>query len=168
MKEISAFNYTPLTEAHAEAWLTLRREGARDFPLGFLTTEEEVAEIDAARAQEILRFGQMRGVFSARTLVGFCGFRRFRPSRIMHRAEVGPFFVTAALHGSGAAQCLMAGVVAEAEDLGVARIELYVDAVNARAISFYQRAGFDHMATLEDMVRVAGRPRTEWFMVKTL
>ena len=162
------FAYKTLTEDDAEAWRALRIEGARDFPLGFLVTLEETERNSVERCAEILRFGALRGVFAADTLVGFCGYRPQRLSRARHRGEIGPFFVTAAFQGTGAAQALMDGVLREARDGGLERIELYVDSENARALAFYARQGFARVATFHDTVRIDGVPRHDHFMTLAL
>ncbi|MEL7262352.1 MAG: GNAT family N-acetyltransferase [Pseudomonadota bacterium] len=162
------FTYTTLTPAHAEAWRALRLEGARDFPLGFLVSAREAEALTVERCAEILKFGALRGVLDAGRLIGFCGYRPQRFERTRHRAEIGPFFVTAAAHGTGAAQVLMDGILAEARADDVARMELTVDAENARAIAFYTRNGFQRIATLEDNVRLDGVSRTDLWMVLRL
>ncbi|MEL6889628.1 MAG: GNAT family N-acetyltransferase, partial [Pseudomonadota bacterium] len=158
------FGYKTLTQDDAEAWRTLRIEGARDFPLGFLVTFEEAQAATVERCADILGFGALRGVFADDTLVGFCGYRPQQPMRTRHRAEIGPFFVTRAFQGTGAAQALMDGVVAEARASGLERLELYVDGENVRAEAFYARQGFERMATLYDTVRIDGVPRHDHFM----
>ena len=162
------FAYTILTPEHARDWRALRLEGARDFPLGFLVTVEETEADSVERCADILRFGALRGVFADDMLVGFCGYRPQRLTRTRHRGEIGPFFVTRAFQGTGAAQALMDGVVAEARAGGLERLELYVDSENARALAFYARQGFARVATFHDSVRIDGTPRHDHFMTLAL
>jgi GNAT superfamily N-acetyltransferase len=68
-----------------------------------------------------------------------CGLRREILRRIRHRAEVGPFFVTKVHQAKGAAQALMQGVIDEARACGIEQLELYVDAQNVRAWTFYEK-----------------------------
>lgn len=142
MSGANGVKYHKLGAAHGDAWLRLFVAGTRDFPLGFLMTAAEAAALTPERAQDICASGGLRGLFHDEQLIGFCGFRRFQPARIRHRAEIGPFFITAAHHGAGAAQSLMAGVVAEAQAEGVRQLELTVSPLNLRAIRFYERQGF--------------------------
>lgn len=161
-------DYSVLTPDHAAAWRALRLEGARAFPLGFLVTAEEAERLTVARCAEILGFGGLRGVHGGDGLLGFCGYRPQRLDRTRHRAEIGPFYVTPTAQGTGAADTLIAGVIAEARQDGVSRLELYVDAENSRAIAFYARHGFTHMATLHDHTRIDGVPRDDHVMVRSL
>ena len=157
------FSYKTLTSEHADAWQMLRLEGARDFPMGFLVTVEETAVTPPERCRQILDFGTTRGVFEGARLVGFCGFRPERLERTRHRAEIGPFFVTKDLQGHGAAQVLMQGVLNEAKEGGIEQLELFVDSENHRAIAFYERQGFERVATHPDGVRIEGQPRNDYF-----
>ncbi|MEO1313484.1 MAG: GNAT family N-acetyltransferase [Pseudomonadota bacterium] len=152
-----AFSYRVLTPENAAAWHALLLEGTRDFPIGFLLSHEEAVATSAARQREILEAGTLRGVFGGAEMVGFCGFRRQAMARTRHRAEVGPFFVTAAHQGRGLARAMMDGVCAEARAVGVVQLELQVDVDNARAIAFYKRYGFERMGTLKDSVLIEGQ-----------
>lgn len=157
------FNYRTLASEHAQQWQTLRLEGARDFPLGFLITVEEAAATPIERCREILDSGTSRGVFEAGKLVGFCGYRSQRLERTRHRAEIGPFFVASDYQGSGAAQVLMQGVINEARESGIEQLELFVDSENDRAIAFYERQGFERIAIHPDGVRIDGISRDAHF-----
>lgn len=157
------FHYRILTSDHAERWQELRLESARNFPLGCLETPEETVATSSERCREILDGGGVRGVFVDDNLVGFCGYRPGRLTRTQHRGEIGPFFITQNHHGMGAADALMRGVVAEATKNGLAQLELSVDTQNLRAVSFYNKHGFEHMATQTDAVRIEGQSRNEHF-----
>ncbi|MGZ2259991.1 GNAT family N-acetyltransferase [Roseobacter sp. A03A-229] len=128
-------------------------------------TFEEVSATSLARCREILGYGGMRGVFADGFLGGFCGYRPQRLERTRHRCEIGPFFVTYDLQGSGAATAMMIGVVEEAKTAGVSQIELFVDTENPRAIAFYERHGFHRITTFKDSVRIDGQSRSDHFMV---
>jgi len=158
-----AFSYTKLTSEHADTWQMLRLEEARDFPMGFLVTEAETIATSVESCREILDFGTLRGVFDDAKLVGFCGFRRERHERTLYSAEIGPFFVTKDYQGAGAAQVLMQGIVKEARDSGIEQLELFVDTENDRAIAFYERQGFEWVATHPDGVLIEGEPRDDHF-----
>lgn len=160
----STFTYRVLTPEDAKAWRDLRIEGTRDFPLGFLITLDEAKAADIDRCGAILRSGALRGVFLGTYMVGFCGIRLSPLARIRHRAELGPFFVRTDHQGGGAADALMSGVISEARRLRLARLELYVDTENLRAIAFYRRHGFDLVATHPDSVRINGQSRDDHFL----
>ncbi len=162
------FNYRVLMPEHAKAWQELRIEGARDFPLGFLVTVEETNATSHERCCEILGQQGTRGVFDDEKLAGFCGYRPQKLARIQHRAEIGPFFVTRSYQGSAAAKLLMAGVIEEAKSDGIAQLELFVDTENHRAVAFYDRQGFERVATHRDGVRIDGKSRNDFFMTLRL
>ncbi|MEM9787839.1 MAG: GNAT family N-acetyltransferase [Pseudomonadota bacterium] len=157
------FTYRILTQDDAAPWQALRLEGARDFPMGFLVTVAETAAISPDRCAAILEAGNTRGVFDGETLIGFCGYRPERLERTRHRAEIGPFFVSAAYHGTGAAKALMQGIIDEAKTAQLAQLELFVDTENHRAIAFYERLGFVRIATHYDGVRINGQSRDDHF-----
>lgn len=98
----------------------------------------------------------MRGVFADWRLVGFCGVRGFQRQRTRHRRVLGPFFVTEKMQGSGAAQCMMAGVIAEARVAGITQLELYVDTLNHRAIRFYENHGFERCGLHPNEMQIDG------------
>lgn len=162
------FEYRSLSTEDAEAWLALRIEGAKAYPLGFLVTPEEAANISLEQARKIMGFGGSRGVFENQTLIGFCGYRPQTLSRTKHRAELGPFYITTKFHGSGAADALMNGVISEARQAEITQLELFADTENHRAIRFYIRHGFKVVATHPDGVRINGQPRDDHFCIKRL
>ncbi|MEP3640236.1 MAG: GNAT family N-acetyltransferase [Paracoccaceae bacterium] len=133
------YQYQTLGPEHAKRWHNMRLDGARQFPLGFLVTQDEVASVTLETTKKILSNGTVRAVFDGSDLVGFCGFRPQTLARIKHRAEIGPFFVDPDYQGKGAAGFLMDHVIAEARDLGLLQLELFVDTENGRAITFYER-----------------------------
>ncbi|WP_081455334.1 GNAT family N-acetyltransferase [Roseibium aggregatum] len=150
-----------LAPEDSEAWQKLRLEGARDFPSGFLVTYEETAAARRDHCRKILAGGSFRGVFTEENLVGLCGYRPQQLKRTQHRGVIGPFFVTRSYQGSGAAKVLMAGVIEEAKSNGLAQLELFVDTENLRAMAFYERQGFERVATHYDSVRVDGESRND-------
>lgn len=150
------FTVKRLTPEHAPDWLRLRIEGVQKFPEGFLLTVEEASSITRERAEELLAPGETRGLFHQGTLIGFCGCFRMKLQRISHRAEVGPFYVTPGYHGTKAASFLMSAIIEEARSDGIAQLELFVAAENARAIRFYEKSGFQKVGTHPDSVRVDG------------
>ncbi|MTI44147.1 ribosomal protein S18 acetylase RimI-like enzyme [Roseibium hamelinense] len=163
------FDYRRLYPDDWQDWQALRLEGARDFPMGFLVTPDEVEADPAEACRRILSFGNSRGVFAKSRLVGFCSYRPLKPLQIRHRAEIGPFFVSRSFQGSGAAQVLMTSVIREARASNeVEQLELFVDTENHRAIGFYEKNGFERIATHPDGVRIGGRSRDDHFYVLRL
>lgn len=162
------FAFHALDSTHVKPWMALRMEGVRDFPLAFFWTEQEAQVMTEQEASAFLESSVMRGVFLEGTLVGFCGVRGFHRARTKHRRVLGPFFVTAALQGQGAAQCLMGGVIAEARVAGITQLELYVDTQNARAIRFYESYGFERCGLHPNEMQIDGVPYDSYFYRLTL
>lgn len=155
-KGVFMFAYRSLTADIAPEWKDMFARGARDFPLGFVMTPDEVEALPIEKCQSLLDAGGLRGVFDRDIMIGFCGYQRFQPARTRHRGKIGPFFVTLEFHGSGAAQALMGGVIAEARASGVVQLELTVAGENRRAIAFYERQGFIRYGAHPDDVRMDG------------
>ncbi|MEP5761333.1 MAG: GNAT family N-acetyltransferase [Litoreibacter sp.] len=162
------FTYKTVTPDHAAAWRDLRIVGVRDFPLGFLITPDEAEQTSLSHCRDILKGGTIRGVYVEEQLVGFCGYRPQKLSRIRHRGEVGPFFVSQRFQGTGAAKVLMQSVMNEARNDGLAQLELFVDTENYRAIAFYERFGFAQIATYKDSLRLMGQSRDDHFYILRL
>ena len=95
--------------------------------------------------------------------MGFCGYRPELFERTRHRAQIGPFFVRSKYQGTGAAQCLMSGVIQEARAAKIVQLELFVDTENYRAIRFYEKYGFEWVATYPDGVRIGAQSRDDYF-----
>jgi len=166
------FTARPLDAHHTTAWQALRLQGVRDFPLGFLITETEALQTTPERAAIILDAGNIWGIFDTqkleKTLVGFCGYGPQKLERIKHRAEIGPFFVAAAHHGTGAATALMNAIIDSAQSTGLEQLELFVDTENHRAIRFYERMGFERIATHPNGVKIDGKPHDDHFYILSL
>ncbi|CAM4135102.1 GNAT family N-acetyltransferase [Palleronia rufa] len=148
---------------HAAPWLTLREEGARDFPLAFLFSEARARATSEKQARRILEKGSMHGVFDGEDLIGFCGLSRKRWKLTRHRATIGPVFVTRDRQGGGAAALLLDHVIRAARDNGVAQLELFVDTNNTRAIRFFESFGFERVALHPDRVRDGDTSRDSYF-----
>lgn len=168
MTDEGSYTYRTLTAEDGASWTALRRKGARDFPLGFLITVAEADAMTPERARSTLDARTTRGVFADASLVGYCGYRRETLVQTRHRAEIGPFFVVADHQGCGAAQVLMAGLIAEADAAGVEQLELFVDVANTRALAFYERQGFRAIAVHPDGVRIDGVSRDAHFCIRRI
>ncbi len=165
---MNSFTYRQLTADDAATWQDLRVAGVKNFPLGFMTSLKEALSTPLERCRNILQGGAFRGVFEQTQLIGFCGYHTHQMSRIKHRAELGPFFVSPTYQGTGAAQILMKGVAQEARRNGIAKLELYVDTQNPRAIAFYEAQGFHRIATHYDTIRIDGQSYNDYFYVLNL
>ncbi|MDA9207995.1 GNAT family N-acetyltransferase [Octadecabacter sp.] len=162
------YSFRLLAPDDAAQWRALRLRSIRDFPLGFLVTEEEASQVTIEQLVDRLKLGNDWGVFVGETLVGFCNCRRQNLSRTKHRGEIGPFFIDAVHHGTQAASLLMETIIADARSKGIEQLELYVDSKNHRAIRFYERMGFSHAATLPNAVKIDGHSHDDHFYIQRL
>lgn len=160
---MKGFSYGVVSERHVNEWRDLRIEGARSFPLGFIVTAQEMASASLDQLCATLSDGTIRGIFHMEKLVGYCGYRPQLLAQTKHRAEIGPFFIGQHYHGTGAAHAMMNGVINEARKDGIEQLELFVDTENDRAIAFYERFGFERIATHKDGVRIDGVSRDDHF-----
>ncbi|MGI3170322.1 N-acetyltransferase family protein [Pseudooceanicola sp. C21-150M6] len=165
---LSALTTRLLTSRDAAEWRKLRAEAVRLYPDAFLTTESEVmAESDTAVATR-LDGGGSYGLFHGEKLVGFARMGQSRLARTRHRGYIGGFYVRPDFQGTGAAQALMQGLIAACPDRGIWQLELFVNAVNHRAIRFYQALGFQKEGHLPNAVTGPEGPVDDWFMVMDL
>ncbi|GHF73783.1 GNAT family N-acetyltransferase [Seohaeicola zhoushanensis] len=149
-------------------WRRLRTEGLRLFPGAFLITlqEAEAAERDTDLAA-MARGGRF-GVFDGARAIGIGAIRCMGLSRIRHRAELGPFYVSPQAQGSGAARLLLDALLDHARAMGALQVELYVAGDNPRAIAFYERHGFARCGTVPRAVIMPEGPVDDLFYVRML
>ncbi len=164
----TTYSIRPLVPDDATQWRALRLRSIRDFPLGFLVTEDEAAQVTIEQLVVRLKLGNDWGVFVGETLIGFCNCRRQNLSRTKHRGEIGPFFIDAEHQGTQAASLLMETIIADARSKGIEQLELYVDSTNNRAIRFYERLGFTRAATLPNAVKIDGQSHDDHFYIQQL
>ncbi len=162
------YTITQLTPDHAAQWQAMRIASIRDFPLGFLVTEDEAAAVPLDQLADRFLLGNDWGIFVGTTLIGFCNCRRQTLIRTKHRAEIGPFFISAPYHGTGAATQLMTTTIDRVRADGIEQLELYVDSTNTRAIRFYERMGFTCAAILPNMVKINGQSHDDLFYILPL
>ncbi|WP_442754667.1 GNAT family N-acetyltransferase [Methylocystis sp. JAN1] len=131
-----------LDASDAEAFQRLRIEAFRLEPQAFRYAPEDEAAIGAAEAAARLERDFVLGVFAGRELSGAAGLTFFTGAKLRHKALLWGMYLRAADRGSGAADRLMAALLAHASG----RAELVTLTVidqNARAKRFYERWGFE-------------------------
>ena len=69
---------------------------------------------------------------------------------------IGPFYVTPSHQGSPAATLLMNALLEQAHETGIEQLELFVESQNHRAIRFYEKHGFKHVATHPNTTKING------------
>ncbi|MEX0350062.1 MAG: N-acetyltransferase family protein [Paracoccaceae bacterium] len=141
-----------LASADVGLWRTLRNEGARLYPEAFILSHEEaVAQPEDADAR-MLDQGGCFSAFDGAEPVGIAALQRQRFARCRHRGSIGPFYVTRAAQGGGAARALMNALIDDARAKGIWQLELSVAADNPRAIRFYEGCGFTRQGLLPNAV----------------
>lgn len=125
----------------ATAYQALRLHGLRTQPRQFRTTDEDEARVLPAAVAARLSRDFVIGLFDGKVLQGIGGLSGCEGSRLAHKAILGGMFLADALRGTGAADTLMAAILAEADRQYMVVI-LTAAADNGRAIALYERWGF--------------------------
>lgn len=128
----------------------------------------EAAAVPLDRVKAALDTGAWWGAFDGEQMIGFAGLHRQPWTRASHRAEIGPYYITPAAQGLGAAQALMEALIAEAHAVAITQLELHVAHDNPRAIAFYARFGFAQMGRLPRAVLLDGIGQDDLFLVCAL
>ncbi|WP_134012228.1 GNAT family N-acetyltransferase [Litoreibacter halocynthiae] len=157
-----------LTSADAEAFQALHIEGVTNYPTAFLRSLDEVRDTSPDEVARILDSGKIMGAFAGETLIGLAGLAQNGFASARHRAMIGPFYVSTASQGQGAAQALMDALAEKARQMGVLQLELYVWAKNPRAQRFYIRNGFEQVGRIPRSVIIDGEECDDLLMVRAL
>ncbi|GFE65535.1 GNAT family N-acetyltransferase [Litoreibacter roseus] len=149
-------------------WRDLRGEALRLYPKAFLTTYDDfMAEPDEALRARLAE-GNTLGLFNSDDLVGSAVFIRHSGARIQHRAEIVAFYVRPTHQGQGGAQMMIDALVDHANTSGILQLELQAAASNPRAISFYEKMGFQRFGTNPRIVLEDGVFEDDHFFVRFL
>lgn len=130
-----------LGPADAAAFKTLRLEGFALQPGEFRYAPEDEAEMPLAEVEARLARDFVVGAFCGGALVGVAGLQRCAGVKIRHKALLWGMYLRGEFRGSGAADAMMAALLAEARR-SVEIVTLTVISDNARALRFYRRWGF--------------------------
>ncbi|SFI51547.1 GNAT family N-acetyltransferase [Jannaschia pohangensis] len=159
----------PLDPGDAAAWFTLMCEGTQAHPEAFLLSFDEVAEMTPERVESALARGNTYGLFTDEgALIGHAGLHLWDLERLRHRADIGPFYLTASARGTGAAKVFLDALAEAAALAGVVWLDLWVDGENRRARAFYAREGFVEIGRRQDAIRVEGVSRDDVLMTRRL
>ncbi|MEM8578541.1 MAG: GNAT family N-acetyltransferase [Pseudomonadota bacterium] len=155
--------------ADAEAWRALRLDALRAYPSAFLTTYAEGAAASVADYAQRLEQENSFIVLDGSEAVGIAALipltQRFQT---VHRGEIGAVYIAASHQGRGAAGALMTAIEAQAGALGIWQLELFVEARNTRAQSFYAKCGYVQAGRLPNAVVTPDGPADDLFLVKDL
>lgn len=100
--------------------------------------------------------------------VGMMGLSCHRPRKMAHRATIVSVYLRKSLRGTGIAADLLATVSDYARGLGIAQLELAVNAENTVAVQFYRRHGFVELGRIPGGVLDGGREIDDIVMVRRL
>ena len=151
----------------AETWRTLRLEALRTYPRAYLSTHDEAAAIPLEDIAAGLDRGQTYGVFDAGEAVGMASLLPQHRTQTRHRGEIGGFYVRRDAQGRGAADLLLAALIAAGQEAGVWQLELHVAESNARAIAFYRRHGFAEAGRIPNATLAGGVPGTDLLLIRS-
>ncbi|MGR3435729.1 MAG: GNAT family N-acetyltransferase [Shimia sp.] len=158
--------YAVLGADDAAAWRAVRLDGLARFPTAFLTTHAEQAARPLDDTAAALARGFSRGVWEGDDLVAIGALLPVAKAACAHRAEVGAFYALPRVWGRGAADVLMAGIVADADAAGRWQLELFVAETNPRAVRFYERHGFRRRGVLPNATLTGDTYTTDLFMTR--
>ena len=108
----------------------------------------------AEREGQLLAYAQLRAAQAPACVLG------------AEAVELVRFYVDGAWHGQGLAHALMDDVLAATAARGAATVWLSVWQVNARAVAFYHRRGFQIVG--EQTFHVGDDPQTDWVMARSI
>jgi len=124
----------------------LRLEGLRESPTAFSASYEDECNSDPARVAERISSDSRRGIlgaFAGDEVVGIAGFQREGGRKLEHKAFIWGMYVTPRWRRRGIGRQLVERVLSHAaEQPGLRRVNLGVNASNAAAIGLYEAVGF--------------------------
>jgi len=156
-----------MTAAEAAVWRVLRLEALTRYPDAFLTNLAEAQELPNETIAQRLAGGLTFGVFSGTDCMGIGTLQPHARVQCRHRADIVAFFIRPAVHGKGAGDALLAGLLDHAETLGCWQTELHVADSNTHAIALYERHGFRQAGCIPNTVILEGRKLNDLIMVCT-
>ncbi|MEO0938297.1 MAG: GNAT family N-acetyltransferase [Pseudomonadota bacterium] len=153
----------------AAAWRALRIEALTHYPTAFLTTVAEAEARDVASYAEAIAAGHSFIAFDEETPIGIAALIPLtNRAQTRHRAEIGAVYIAESHHGTGAARILMQTIEDHAKGLGIWQLELFAEAQNTRAITFYERLGYSKAGRLPNAVIGPNGPADDVFLTKDL
>jgi ribosomal protein S18 acetylase RimI-like enzyme len=157
----------PATEAEAASLLALRTQvfAETDYMLWEPSELKESVADEAARIQRLNAGANscLLVATAAEEPVGFCSVRGGGVNRLKHSATLA-IGVLQSHWSKGVGRALIDEAVARSVQAGVTRLELTVHTTNTRAISLYQRTGFEVEGLRRQSLRVRGQYVDEYLM----
>lgn len=103
----------------------------------------------------LLATGAFYVVERERQVAGFYRIMQFE-GRARHVAQLGTLAIDPEFQGAGLARDMVAGAIDQMKALGVRRVELQVEADNARGLAFYRKLGFEQEGVQRRAYRRSG------------
>jgi RimJ/RimL family protein N-acetyltransferase len=161
-----------LSSKDAAEFQRLRLEGLRDSPTAFSSSYEDECDSDLARVAERIASDSRRAIFGAfdgNELVGLAGFQREGGRKLEHKAFIWGMYVTPRCRRRGIGRQLIERVLSHAaQQTGLRRIKLGVNAANAAAIALYAAVGFKSYGVEQAFLVVDGLEQDEIHMAYVL
>ncbi|MEL7097322.1 MAG: GNAT family N-acetyltransferase [Pseudomonadota bacterium] len=155
--------------ADAAAWRNLRIDALRAYPTAFLTTVEEAQARDVDAYAQMIEAGHSFIALDREAPIGIAALIPLTHStQTRHRAEIGAVYIAPSHHGTGAARTLMLAMETHAKSIGIWQLELFAEATNTRALTFYERLGFLRQGRLPNAVVGANGPADDIFLTRDL
>jgi ribosomal protein S18 acetylase RimI-like enzyme len=138
------FEIRPVRADEAAAWMEMRLEALRTHPMAFGDSFEEaaarpLADLEARLAQA--GPGVTLGVYVDGVLQGTAAFYVETPLKMRHKGLMTAVYLRPVLRGSGAADALVAAIIAHARQ-HVDMLKAVVNPANETARKLYFRHGF--------------------------
>ncbi len=154
----TGFEIRPVRADEAGAWKAMRLEALRDYPDAFGDSYEEAAarplgDLEARLAQA--GPGVTLGVYVDGTLQGTAVFSVEVPLKMRHKGLMGAVYLRPVLRGSGAADALVAAIIAHARQ-HVDMLKAVVNPANEVARKLYFRHGFTTYGIEPRALRLGG------------
>ncbi len=163
-----------IKESDLAQYRDLRLEALRVAPFAFGAEYAESLALPGSTWLERLRGNvnnHQQTIFVAEKsglLLGMTGVQRSVGVKRQHSATVWGVYVRSSARGQGMAGTLLAHAMLWAQQMGVTRLELHVNAANTKALELYQRAGFVIAGTLHNTLRVGDESINEYILERPL
>lgn len=138
--------------ADLDQFLAFRAEGLRGDEGNFRVTPDDDIALGAESWRQRLDKDHVVAILAGEHWLGIGGFSRFAGSKLDHKGLIWGMYVAPAGRGAGVANLIMESLLGYACQT-VRQVQLTVMADNNRAISFYERHGFQLYATEPASVR---------------
>lgn len=152
----------------APVFRSLRLEALASHPEAFGAAHEEEAARPLANVVARVAASHVVGAFSGAELAGVAAIMRQEGLRRAHRARIWGFYVRPAFRRTGLAGQLLDALVAAGRGMGVAWIDLAVNAGNLPATRLYEGRGFVAYGREPAALRVDGTDHDETLMTLAL